>query len=106
MIDIGVVYYEIRPEGGLIDARWYTTRLEVQQAGTGLATGDTSNGFPGRYDISYYFPDGKLSIELELEIEKTGDVYALRYNKDGKTLLAGVGFETPGGLAAGYRKLG
>ena len=106
MIDIGVVYYEIRPEGGQIDAKWYTTRLEAKQAGTGLAIGDTSNGFPGRYEISYYFPDGALSIVLDLEIEKTGDVYELRYKKDGETLLAGVGFETPHGLVAGYRKLG
>ncbi len=106
MLDIGVVHYCIRPGGGAIDAKWYTTRLETKQTGTGLAIGDTSGGFPGRYEISYYFPDGSLSTVLDLEIEKSGEVFELKYNKDGETLLAGVGFETPGGLVAGYRKIG
>ena len=105
MIDIGVVYYRIRPTGGEIEAIWYTTRLSDKACGTGLAKGDTSNGFPGEYEITYYAPDGTISAELELTIEKTGDVYELSYLKDGELLLAGVGIETPDGLVGGYRKL-
>lgn len=105
MLDIGVVFYTIRPEGGLIDAVWHSTRFEAGEPGTGIARGDTSNGFPGTYDITYYYPDGRVSAELELGISKTGNTYKLTYSKDGEILLAGVGIETPCGLAGGYRKV-
>ena len=101
-----MVYYRIRPAGGEIEAVWYSTRYPGEKCGTGLARGDTSGGFPGEYRISYFFPDGTLSAELDLKIEKSGDVYDLAYIEDGETLLVGAGFETPEGLVAGYRKLG
>jgi hypothetical protein len=105
MLDIGVVHYVIRPEGGAIDAIWCSTRFDSDKQGTGVAVGDTSNGFPGKYKITYYYPDGKFSAELELGIVKSGDVYQLTYSKDGKVLVVGIGLETPNGLAGGYRKL-
>lgn len=105
-MDIGVVHYIIRPEGGVIDAVWHTTRFASEKCGTGVARGDTSNGFPGTYDITYYYPDGTVSAELELGIVKNGDVYDLTYSKDGQLLLRGIGLETPVGLAGGYRRIG
>ena len=105
VMDIGVVYYRIRPSGGEMEATWYSTRYPDEKCGTGLAKGDTSNGFPGEYRITYFFADGTLSAELDLRIEKSGDIYSLAYLENGETLLAGVGFETPEGLVAGYRKL-
>ena len=106
MIDIGVVHYVIRPEGGAIDAVWCSSRFDFERCGSGLAKGDTTNGWPGTYEITYFYPDGSVSAVLELEIEKKGDVYDLRYSKDGEVLLVGIGLETPAGLAGGYRKLG
>ncbi|MEM8648826.1 MAG: hypothetical protein AAGF86_21160 [Pseudomonadota bacterium] len=106
MMDIGVVHYVMRPEGGVIDAVWHSTRMGTDQHGTGVATGDTSNGFPGTYAITYYLADGTVSAELELGIEKQGTVFRLTYSKDGELLLEGIGLETPCGLAGGYRKLG
>ncbi|MCP5084290.1 MAG: hypothetical protein GY948_21590 [Alphaproteobacteria bacterium] len=106
MFDIGVVHYVIRPEGGVIDAVWHSTRFASDKQGTGIARGDTSNGFPGTYDVTYYRPDGTISAELELSIEKEGEIYTLTFSKDGTALLAGIGLETPSGLAGGYRKLG
>ena len=105
MMDIGVVHYVIRPEGGIIDAIWHSTRFDGNRQGTGVARGDTSNGFPGTYDITYYRPDGTVSAELELTITKDGDIHTLTYSKDGEALLRGVGLETPAGLAGGFRKL-
>jgi len=106
MLDIGVIHYVIRPEGGAIDAIWHSTRFDSDKQGTGIAKGDTSNGFPGTYEITYYYPDGTVSAELELGIVKSGDVYRLTYSKDEEILLVGIGLETPSGLAGGYRKLG
>lgn len=105
MLDIGIVYYRIRPAGNVLDAIWYTTRLEENEVGTGVATGDTSNGFAGEYEITYYYPDGSASGTFDLKIEKTGAAYALSYSQNGQVLLRGVGLETAEGLAAGYRKI-
>ncbi len=105
MIDIGVVHYRIRLSGGELEARWYSTRLDAKACGTGLAKGDTSNGFPGAYEITYYYPDGTVSAELDLKIEQSGEVFDLYYMKEGKVLLTGVGIETEDGLVGGYRKI-
>lgn len=104
-MDIGVVHYVIRPEGGVIDAVYYTTRLDENRPGTGVATGDTSNGFPGTYDITYYYPNGEAAIDLELVIQRNGEVYEFKYLQNGRLLLTGVGIETPSGLSGGYRRV-
>ncbi len=104
-MDIGVVHYAIRPEGGVIDALYYTTRLDENRPGIGIAKGDTSNGFPGTYDITYYYPNGDKAIDLQLVIEKTDEIYSFSYLQDGQLLLTGVGIETPSGLSGGYRRV-
>ena len=105
MLDIGIVTYKIRPEGNIIDAVWYSTRYDSGKAGTGIATGDTSNGFPGEYAITYYEPDGSVSGTFDLKIEANGDAFNLSYILNGEVLLRGIGLETSDGLAAGYRKV-
>lgn len=70
MIDIGVVYYRITPTGKTIDATWYTSRLDKKETGRGIAKGDTSNGFPGDYMITYFYPDGSEAGTFDLKIEK------------------------------------
>lgn len=105
MIDIGVVYYRMVPTKNTIDATWYTSRLDKKQTGKGVAKGDTSNGFPGDYVVTYFYPDGSEAGTFDLKIEKTGPVYDPSYRKNGKLLFVGVVIETPDGLAAGYRKV-
>jgi hypothetical protein len=104
MIDIGVVYYRIKPGENVISATWYTSRQNKKQLGTGVAKGDTSNGFPGNYVITYFTADGCETGTYDLEIEKTGDIYDLSYRKDGELIFVGVGIETSDGMAAGWRK--
>lgn len=104
MLDIGIVYYRIRPSGNIIDAIWHSSRQLEKETGTGIAHGDTSNGFEGNYTITYFNPDGSVAGVFDLKIEKTGDTYALSYIQDSQVLLMGVGLETSDGLAAGYRK--
>ncbi|MEM7116687.1 MAG: hypothetical protein AAF614_29905 [Chloroflexota bacterium] len=105
MLDIGIVHYQMRAGGGVIDARWHSTRLGTKEVGTGVAQGDTSNGFAGDYVITYFDPDGTTSGTFDLKIEKNGAVYDLSYSQHGQALLLGVGMETADGLAAGYRKI-
>ncbi len=104
MIDIGVVYYRIASTGDAIDATWYTSRLDKKEIGRGIAKGDTSNGFPGNYIVTYFCPNGSDSGTFDLKIEKTGPIYDLSWSKDGKLLFIGVGIETSDGMAASYRK--
>ena len=104
MIDIGVVYYRINSTRNEIDAIWYSSRLNNKGIGKGVAKGDTSNGFPGNYDVIYFNPDGSESGTFDLKIEKTGPIYDLTWSKEGELLFIGVGIETSDGLAAGWRK--
>jgi hypothetical protein len=101
MIDIGIVYYRIRPTGNIIDASWYTSRLEKKETGKGIAKGDTSNGFPGDYIVTYFYPDGSEARTFDLKITKTGPVYDLSYSRNGKLFFLGVGIDTSDGMAAG-----
>src|SRR5882762_8846986 len=59
---IGVVEYAISAnETDVIEARYLSTGSMALDAGAicrGRAVGDTSNGFPGDYVISYYGVDG------------------------------------------------
>jgi hypothetical protein len=105
MLDIGVVYYRIRTSGNVIDAIWHSTRLGRKEVGRGIANGDTSNGFPGDYVVTCYYPDGSEAGTFDLKIEKTGPVYDLSYRVKGELLFVGVGIEASDGLAAGYRKV-
>ena len=105
MLDIGVVYYRIRPEGDIIDAIWHSTRQPEKLTGTGIAHGDTSNGFPGDYSITYFDPNRSETAKFHLKIVQDGPTYKLSYIQNGEVLLMGVGIETADGLAAGYRKL-
>ncbi len=105
MIDIGIVYYRMGREENTIDAIWYTSRLDKKEIGKGIARGHTSDGFPGDYVVTYFYPDGSEAGTFDLRIMKTGPVYDLSYSKDGKLLFLGVGIDTADGMAAGYRKV-
>jgi len=105
MIDIGVVYYRIKSSGNTIDATWYTSRLDKKETGKGIAGGDTLNGFPGDYIVTYFYPDGSEAGTFDLKIEKNGPIYDLSYSKSGELLFVGVGIDTSDGMAAGYRKV-
>jgi len=103
MIDIGIVYYRIKSTGNALDATWHTSRSYKKETGSGIAKGDTSNGFPGNYIVTYIYPCGREAGTFDLKIEKNGPIYDLSYHKDGELLFVGVGIETSDGLTAGFR---
>lgn len=104
MIDIGVVHYQIKNENE-IEALWYTSRLDQKILCKGVAKGDTTNGFPGNYVVTYFNPDGTERSVFNLKIEKQGDVYDLSWSLEGKVLIVGVGLETTDGLSVGWRQV-
>ncbi len=69
MIDIGIVCYRMKPNINEIEAIWYSSRSDKKEIGKGIAKGDTSNGFPGKYVISYFNCDGSESGIFDLKIE-------------------------------------
>jgi hypothetical protein len=103
MIDIGIVHYRIKNENE-INAIWYSSRLDKKATGKGIAKGDTSNGFPGEYKITYFDPDGNYAGTFDLKITKSGPVHELYWSSDGEVLFVGVGIEISDGLSAGWRK--
>ncbi|HEY3698886.1 MAG TPA: hypothetical protein VGK97_06105 [Spongiibacteraceae bacterium] len=92
---IGVVQYSIsQTEPNTIDAIYLSTsNLAAGQPVicTGIAKGDTSNGFPGRYAITYLGPDGSVNGAFDWEIESVGDTFKLlwRMKKDGVPYIPG-----------------
>lgn len=103
MIDIGIVHYRIKPNQNEIEALWYSSRLDQKEICKGIAKGDTSNGFPGEYVVTYFNPDGSHRSTYDLEIKKNVSVYDLLWSQNGKVLVVGVGIETVDGLSAGWR---
>ncbi len=87
----------------IVSTLLYTSRLYKKETGSGIAKGDTSNGFPGNYIVTYIYPCGSEAGTFDLKIEKNGPIYDLTYHKDGELLFVGVGIETSDGLTTGFR---
>lgn len=104
MIDIGIVHFQIIKVNE-IDAVWYSSRLDKKEIGKGIAVGETSNGFSGEYEITYFDPDGTNISTFDLNIIKSGLVHELYWSVEGEVLFVGVGIETSDGLSAGWRKV-
>jgi hypothetical protein len=98
-ISVGIVKYIINPaETNRIDAIY--TSIAVRMAGVekllgGRATGDTSDGFPGRYQILYEGVHDTSHGPFDWEITRNGDLHTLTWQQDGQMVLRGFGFEDP-----------
>ncbi|MTI86924.1 MAG: hypothetical protein FH748_03030 [Balneolaceae bacterium] len=101
--EIGVVYYRIKPNTDELEATWYASHLQQKKTGSGIAKGDTSNGYPGAYTVTYFSPDGNKPVIFVLNIKKSGSIYELSWSKEEHVLFVGVGIETSDGLVAGWR---
>jgi hypothetical protein len=103
---VGIVSYRISPDRpNSFLATWYSTRTEEFALGTGVARGDTSNGFCGVHEIRYFEPNGEpagIGQPYELTITKKGEVRDMSWRRDGKVVLIGVGIETGDQLVATY----
>jgi hypothetical protein len=105
---IGITSYRMsqdRPNCFL--STWYSTRTgEPKVLGTGVARGDTSNGFCGVFEIRYYEPDGEPASRIprpyELTITRQDEVRNMTWRRDGKTVLVGIGIEIGDQLIASY----
>jgi hypothetical protein len=100
--NIGFAVYARGETPGTLDARW---SYENAWGGLGQATGGPERGFAGRYHIRYYLENGEFSDEYDLEIDKTGDLYDVRWLVDGTVSAIGVGMEVGDRLAVGWRRV-
>jgi hypothetical protein len=103
---IGVGEYQLSTkEPDAINARFSTSAGSTAGTiGSGRASGDTSNGFPGDYRVQYWDAAGLLTGDLDLRIEPAGDVYRLtwRHRSEnvrlpaaiGEVVFEGIGFPT------------
>ena len=95
---IGCVLYTKGKEEGTLDAKWYSTTGK----GTGKATGGSSIGFEGHYNIRYFDEKGNFQAERGLEIKKVEDYFELLWFNNGEVSDKGIGMEVTEGLVAGY----
>jgi len=58
---------------------------------------------PGTLD--YHLESGEFSDEYDLEIERTGERYDVRWLVDGEISAVGVGMEVGDRLAVGWRRV-
>jgi len=100
--NIGFAVYATGEAPGTLDARW---SYENSWSGSGQATGGPEEGFVGRYHIRYYLENGEFSDEYDLEIERAGDLYDVRWLVDGELSAVGVGMEVGDRLAVGWRRV-
>ncbi|RPI74682.1 MAG: hypothetical protein EHM45_17780 [Desulfobacteraceae bacterium] len=99
MTDIGCVLYRKGAEPGTLTAQYCHSELGH---GTGQATGGPLTGFAGRYRIRYFDDQGTEIADRELDIQKDGGSYRLRWIHNGAIRALGIGMETSEGLAAGW----
>ena len=101
---VGVAEYRLNTEEtDVIDARWISSD-EVEKDCTicrGRATGDTSNGFPGKYHVQYFGSEDELVGDFDVHIEPLGDAYRLTWRNradddraPGEIVFEGFGFPT------------
>ena len=100
--NIGFAVYARGEAPGTLDARW---SYENALGRLGAGTGGPDQGFAGRYHIRYYLESGEFSDEYDLEIERTGDLYDVRWLVDGVIGAVGVGMEVGDRLAVGWRRV-
>ncbi len=102
--NVGVVLYTLTQTPGTLLARWNYGRAH---SGPGLATGGPRAGFAGNFHVRYFLENGQFSDEYDLEIEKTGDFYDVRWLVGGKLMARGVGVEVGDGrsLAVGWHRV-
>jgi len=104
---IGITSYKMSPDRpNCFVSTWYSTRLgEPKVLSSGIALGDTSDGFAGSFKIRYYEPNGeplKDQRPYDLSIIPNGEVMDMRWSRDGKVNLVGIGIALGDQLIASY----
>ncbi len=102
MKNIGHVLYKKSKEPGTLKAIWCHSE---QGTGTGIAIGDSTNGFEGHYQIRYFDNKGNLQAERELEIQKKDDCFKVYWFNNDEISAFGIGLENAEGLSVGYRDI-
>lgn len=103
MDDIGIVEYTMDADNNRIIADWHYLKDGKMVAGTGIASGESIDGFNGEYIVTYFNLAGKELSKFNLSISGNGNCFELKWASGGKTVYSGVGIERNGKLYAGWR---
>ena len=99
MSNIGHVQYFKSDDSGKLNAIWVHAE---DGHGKGVAIGNPSGKFDGKYQVKYFDKNDILVAELDLEIINNGHNYELTWSKDGVVTSIGIGMENSNVLSAGY----
>lgn len=93
VLPYGIVKYSIHDANSL--KAYYISEMSPQTPGRGTAIGDTSDGFPGTYALTYEEENGSTWGPFEWTLSARGDMIDLVWRLDGNIVCAGFGFIDP-----------
>ncbi len=89
----GIVKYTIE-DASTISAI-YISDMSPDEFGRGIAKGDTQNGFPGHYSLTYHETNGREWGPFDWRLTESGEVIDLEWRLEGKLICKGFGFIDP-----------
>jgi len=103
MNDIGVVKFVLDEERKSITSKWAYKINENTYTGTGVVEGEIKNDYCGKFNVTYFNDDGKITHEYGLEISQEQNHYNLEWVQKGKIVYIGIGMLIDKILYAGWR---
>ncbi len=97
---LGLALYRAQADGK-ISVLWSTPELQGAW-GVGAFTSAYKGSFVGEHQLIQSLPDGSLHGEWTLNIQKTGEVFAIVWRKGEMVHFNGLGLEIEGGIAVGW----
>ena len=97
---LGIALYQAQ-SGDKVSVLWSTPELQGE-LGSGEFTSPFRDSFEGEHQLIQYLPDGSLHGQWNLNVRKTGNVFAVAW-QNGKTVhFTGLGLEIEDGIAVGW----
>ena len=97
---LGIALYQAQSDHS-VSVLWSTPELQGV-VGNGKFTSLFHSSFVGEHLLTQYLPDGSFHGQWTLNIQKTGNVFAIAWRKGEAVHLTGLGLEIDGGLAIGW----
>lgn len=103
MNDIGVVKFTHDKKNNLISSVWAYKINDNTYTGTGKVEGEINSDYCGKFNVTYFNDDGKVTHEYGLEISQEGNHYNLEWIQKEKIVYTGIGMLVNNILYAGWR---
>jgi hypothetical protein len=97
---LGIALYKTR-YGSSVSVSWSSPELQGE-LGSGEFTSPFHGSFESEHQLIQFLPDGSLHGQWTLNIQKTGDVFAITWRKGETVHFTGLGLEIDDGIAVGW----